>query len=278
MHELRSTLVRGERRDPLATKSSGARGKRANDGSLADITIRREETRRCDQRRETRRANIIDQATLRHQRRLYEVPVLNLSSRGAMVECDLRPRIGARMDIRFADCNDTACSVRWVRDGRIGLEFDKETVMIGANDVRRPIIGGRRAGEHPTIAVRAQRAPRQSSLLRANLHWPGGSMAVRLRNISQDGAMLQAGQDLDEHSEIVLEIPHAAAIPGRVRWCRSKQIGVHFNDVFDLEMLINPSEAQPEQPDYVKPDYLRTETDPNSPWAARWSRLSNDDL
>jgi hypothetical protein len=278
VHELRSSLVRGERRNPLAGKDSGARGKRAGDGSLAGISIRREETRRCDQRRETRQVNVVDQATIRYRGRRYEVPVLNLSSRGAMIDCELRPRIGARVDIRFADCNDTACSVRWLRDGRIGLEFDKETLMIGANDVRRPIVSGRRDGEQPTIAVRPQRSPRQASLLRANLHWPGGSFPVRLRNISQDGAMLQAGQDLDENSEIVLEIPHAAAIPGRVRWCRSKQIGVHFNDVFDLEMLINPPQANPDQPDYVKPDYLRTEMDPNSPWAARWSRLSNDDL
>lgn len=281
MHELRSSLVRGERRNPLAGKDSGARGKRAGDGSLANVTIRREETRRCDQRRETRLVKVVDQANIRYRGRRYEVPLLNLSSRGAMIECELSPRIGARVDIRFADCNDTACSVRWLRDGRIGLEFDKETLMIGANDVRRPIVSGRREGEQPTITVRPQRSPRQASLLRANLHWPGGSMPVRLRNISADGAMLQAAQDLDEDSEIVLEIPNAAAIPGRVRWCRSKQLGVHFNHVFDLETLLHPNHAEPDQPgqpEYLKPDYLRTEMDPASPWAARWSRLSSNDL
>ena len=278
VHELRSTLIRGERRIPLANKAAGAGTQRAKDGSLTGIKIRREETRRCDQRRELRHANIVDQATIRYQRRLYEVPVLNVSSRGAMLESDLRPRIGARIEIRFADCNETSCFVRWVRDGRIGLEFEKETLVIGANDVRQPIVSGRREGEHPSIAVRKQRAPRQSSMLRAQLHWPTGSMPVRLRNISADGAMLQAGQDLDEDSDIVLEIPHAAAIPGRVRWCRSKQIGIHFNDVFDLNALIHPDDHVPEQPEYLKPDYLQSETDPNSPWAARWSRLTPDDL
>jgi hypothetical protein len=278
LHEFRSSLVRGERRTLVAAKGSGSRSRRANDGSLADIRIRREESRHSDQRREPRQVQVVDQAVLRYRARRYDVPVLNLSSRGAMIQCDLRPRIGARVDIRFADCNDTACSVRWLRDGRIGLEFNKETLLIGANDVRRPIVSGRRDGEQQTLMVRPQRAPRQSSLLRASLHWPGGSMPVRLRNISESGAMIQAEQDLDLHCEIVLEIPNAAAIPGRVRWCRSKQIGVHFNHALDLDALLNPPQSNPAHPDFVKPDYLRTEMDPNSPWAARWSRLTAEDL
>ena len=150
--------------------------------------------------------------------------------------------------------------------------------MIGANDVHRPIVGGRRQSGRPAIAVRKQRAQRHASMLRGQLHWRSGSMPVKLRNISTDGAMLQAIQNLDEDSDIVLEIPHAAAIPGRVRWCRSRHIGVLFNDVFDLEELLRPADAAPRPADYVKPDYLRTEMDPDSPWAARWSRLSPDDL
>ena len=277
MHELRSTLIRGQRRDPRATKTA-AGARRAKDGGLSGITIRRQEARRCDQRREHRHVNVVDRAALRYQRRIYEVAVLNLSSRGAMIECELRPRIGARLGLRFADCNETVCSVRWVRDGRIGLEFDKETLVIGANDVHRPLAAGRLAIGKAPVAVRKQRATRHASMLRAQLHWPSGSMPVKLRNISTGGAMLQAGQDLDEDSDIVLEIPNAAAIPGTVRWCRSKQIGIHFNDEFDLDMLVRPQDDTAEQPEYLKPDYLRTEKDPDSPWAARWDRLSPDDL
>ena len=278
MHELRLSLVHGERRDPRSIKGSGKPGRRAGDGSLAGIKIRRQETRRCDQRREPRQVDVVGEATIRYQRRIYQMPVVNLSSRGVMVESNLRPRIGARFEIRFADCNETACRVRWVRDGRIGLEFENQTLLIGANDVRQPIVSGRRTGEHPTLGLKGRRAPRQASMLRAQLHWPNGSMKVKLRNISTAGAMLQAEQDLEEDSEIVLEIPNAAAIPGRVRWCRSKHIGVHFDEALDLDKLTRPEQASPEKPGYVKPDYLRTEQDPNSPWAARWSKLSPGDL
>ena len=279
MHELRSTLLGGDQRDPLAQKASEKKP-RGGDGSLTGIKIRREESRRCNQRSEHRHVNAIDQATIRYRKRQYEVPVLNLSSRGAMIASDLCPAIGTRIDIRFADCNATACSVRWVRDGRIGLEFDKETLVIGANDVAAPLVSGRREGEQATIAVRQQRPPRQASMLRAELHWPNGSMPVRLRNISAGGAMRQAGQDLDAHSQVVLEIPNTAAIPGRVRWCRSKQIGIHFNDDFDLDALTRdeaPSGA-PAHPGFVKPDYLSSETDPHSPWASRSSGLRLEDL
>ena len=278
MHDLRSSLIRGERRDPVARKAADAPERRAKDGGLGGIKIRRQEARRSDQRNELRQVKLIDHATLRYQGRSLEVAVLNLSSRGIMVECDLTPRIGARLMIRFADCNETGCVVRWVRDGRLGLEFDKETVLIAANDVRRPIVGGRRDGEQPPIALRKQRAPRQASMLDAQLHWRNGTMPVKLRNISASGAMLQANQDLEEHSEIVLDIPRAPAIAGRVRWCRSKQIGIHFEEELDLESLLRPPAETREQPDYVKPDYLRTELQADSPWAARWSRLSPDDL
>lgn len=275
MHELRSELVRGERRTTLARKARPA--SRTRDGSLTGISIRREETRRSDQRQEDREVKLVEEAVIRFQRKCHDVSVLNVSSRGAMIESELLPRIGARLDIRFAGCNETSCIVRWVRGSRVGLEFEKETLVIGADQSRARLVSGRREGEHPTLEIKKQRAPRQSSMLAAKLHWPTGSMSSRLRNISSDGAMINASEDLPFGCEVVLEIPNLAAIPGRVRWCRSKQIGVQFHEAFDLEELTLPAKPA-ESIDYLKPDYLRTETDANSPWAARWTRLTAGDL
>ncbi|HWT11511.1 MAG TPA: PilZ domain-containing protein [Allosphingosinicella sp.] len=274
MHDIRSNLVRGERRLPLASKAGSGRG----GGSLAAIKVRREESRRCDQRREGRHPNVVDAAAITYQRRTHQVAVLNVSSRGAMIQCDaLKPRIGARIEIRFADCNRTECFVRWVRDGRIGLEFGKETLVIGPAQVRELIVGGRRAGEQPTVEIKRERAPRQSLILRGELHWAGGSMPVRLRNISADGAMLEGSQDLEPGGAVVLELGGVAAVAGRVRWCRSRQLGIRFDEPFDLPSLAHPDEA-PQGPAMVKPDYLRTEKDPDSPWAARWDKLTADNL
>jgi len=277
MHEIRSTLVRGERRQPLARKTSAAPA--TGGGSLTAIRIRREEARRSDQRREGRQLNVVDTATIYWRGGSREVPVLNLSSQGAMIECDLAPRIGARIEIQFADCNRTRCFVRWVRDGRIGLEFDEQTLVIAPRSANGVAIGGRRAGEQPTVAVRKSRLPRHALILRGELHSPTGSMPVRLRNISIEGAMLEASCDLRPETAVVLELPGVVAAPARVRWCRSRQIGIRFDETFDLSALSCAGEAaEPQSPAMLKPDYLRSETDPESPWAARWERLSPDDL
>jgi hypothetical protein len=279
VHEIRSALIRGERRGPLATKASNAAAA-ARDGSLAGIRIRREETRRSDQRREPRHLNVVDEAVLRYQRKPYDVVVLNVSSRGAMVESDLVPNIGARVELRFADCNPTDCFVRWVRGGRMGLEFGKETLIISANEERERFVSGRRDGEHPTLALKSTREPRQGLILMASLHTRYGTMEVKLRNISTEGVMIEAGQDLEPWTEVVLEIP-GSAIPGRVRWCRSKQVGIRFDAPFDLDMIGAPAPETPQEAaksTYMKPDYLNSETDPDSPWAARRERLRPEDL
>lgn len=273
MHEIRSTIVRKEQQVPLARKGAA----RAAAGGLAGVRIKREETRKVDQRREDRQIGVIETAVLRHQRRALEVRVLNVSSRGAMVACELMPRIGARLDIQFADCNRTECFVRWVRGGRIGLEFAKETLIIGANDAARRV-SGRRVGEHPTLEIKAERAPRQCLMLRGDLHWSLGSMPVRLRNISSDGAMLEGTQDLEGETPVVLELASGVAIEGEVRWCRSKQIGVRFSGPFDPALLAHSHGEAPERLAYVKPDYLRSDGQADSPWSARWDKLSADDL
>lgn len=276
MHEIRS-VIRGERRGPLAAKSAAA--PRKKDG-LSGIRIKREEARCSDQRSEPRHLDVVDQAVLRWQKRGHEVAVLNVSRRGTMIEADIEPRIGARLEIRFPDCNPTDCYVRWVRDGRIGLEFGKETLLIGANDERERFVSGRRHGEHPTVAMKSARGPRHGLVLMAQLHTRYGSMTVKLRNISTEGVMIEAEQDLDPWTEVVLEIP-GSAISGRVRWCRSHQVGICFDDPFDLDALLSPgpqASEPPAAPDYLKPDYLRNETDPSSPWAARRERLTLDDL
>lgn len=273
MHEIRSSLVRGQQRELLVKKA----GRSAAGSGLNGVRIRREEARRSDQRRESRHLNVVDRAGVTYRRRSYEVAVLNVSSRGAMIESDLLPQIGARIDIQFADCNRTQCFVRWVRDGRIGLEFHKGTVIIAPREVRELVVGGRRAGEQPTIAVKASRAPRHGLILRGELHWKSGSMTVRLRNISAEGAMLEASLGLTPDAEVVLELPGATALPGRVRWCRAKQIGIRFDEAFDVALLAQPP-VPPQSADMLKPDYLKTELDPDSPWAARWQRLMAEDL
>lgn len=276
MHEIRSAL-NGERRALLANKKSG---RAEHEASLSGVRIKREESRRSNQRREDRHLNVVEKAVMKFQRRSHEVLVHNVSARGAMVEGAVQPHIGARVTLRFEGCDETHCVVRWVRGDRVGLEFESETLIIAPRDVRELIVSGRRDGEQLTrLKVRPDRAPRHGLILHGQLHWRLGSMAVRLRNISADGALLEASEDLAAYVPVVLEIPGAAALPGTVRWCRSHQIGIRFDAPFDLSSLARPNAGKEKLvPHMLKPDYLKSETDPNSPWAACWDKLTPDNL
>ena len=97
--------------------------------ALAGDLVPRAEPRRADQRSEPRHADIVDRAVLMFRGQEYLVPVVNISSRGTMIESDIAPRIGESVSIQFEQCTRMQAFVRWVRDGRLGLNFGHEIVL-----------------------------------------------------------------------------------------------------------------------------------------------------
>ena len=59
----------------------------------------------------------------------YPAQVLNISSRGTMVESDISPRLGESVTIHFDGCSPIYAFVRWARDGRVGLNFGCELIV-----------------------------------------------------------------------------------------------------------------------------------------------------
>lgn len=285
MHEIRSIVVAGEKRQTLAFKKAPAATDNPRNGGLAGIAIRREEARMTNQRREDRHVNLVEKAKIVFRRKRLEVDVLNVSSHGAMLRSDIEARVGERVDICFEGCNLTQGSVRWIKGSRIGLEFANETVMIASADVRELIVSGRRPGEEPTpdIEKKHERAHRQHVFWTGVLHSSCESKDVRLHNISSEGAMLNCDEDLVVGTAVVLELggPAANAIQGRVRWCRSGQVGVQFDEPFDMRILADVLPVHDSRrvvAGYVKPDYLNSEGSADSPWAARTVGLRPEDL
>ena len=82
-----------------------------------------------DRRSERRQEGVIDCATLIFRGTPHLVPVINISSRGTMVESDLVPRLGESVHIRFAGCSPIYAFVRWSRDGKLGLNFGCELTI-----------------------------------------------------------------------------------------------------------------------------------------------------
>jgi hypothetical protein len=91
--------------------------------------VTRTEPRSIDQRCEERHEGLVTGATLYFRGEEHHVPVINLSSRGTMIESEVAPRLGESVVIRFDGYSPMHAFVRWVRDGRIGLNFGGEIIL-----------------------------------------------------------------------------------------------------------------------------------------------------
>jgi hypothetical protein len=96
---------------------------------LCGEMIERAEKRTVDQRSEARHENLVDCSTLFFRGGVHMVPVVNISTRGAMIVCALEPRIGESVIIRFEGCSPIYAAVKWVRNGRVGLGFGTELTI-----------------------------------------------------------------------------------------------------------------------------------------------------
>jgi len=84
-----------------------------------------------DRRSEPRHEGLVDRAIIYFRGTPTMVPVLNISSRGTMIESDIAPRLGETVLVEFPECSRIHAFVRWQRDGRIGLNFGHEIVLGG---------------------------------------------------------------------------------------------------------------------------------------------------
>ena len=84
-----------------------------------------------ERRTAPRHAGLVDHAVLTFRSALHIVPVVNISSRGAMIESALDPHLGESVIIRFAGCSPIHAFARWSREGRIGLNFGCEMIIGG---------------------------------------------------------------------------------------------------------------------------------------------------
>ena len=89
-------------------------------GSMIPRTVRR----MFDERSEPREATGAQAATLELRGRKHQVSLINLSPSGAMVIFNSMPHIGEQVALHLSDRGRVCGQVCWVRDGRIGVNFD----------------------------------------------------------------------------------------------------------------------------------------------------------
>ena len=133
MHEFRTAILNGDVKSaqgPVARKETCRRQKSA-EATLVDIAIAREERRRTNQRREDRFHGAVDRATIIFRRKKSLVKVVNISPGGLMIESAIMPRIGETVGLEFEGFDRLEAVVRWVRQGRIGLDVGENAIEVG---------------------------------------------------------------------------------------------------------------------------------------------------
>lgn len=268
-------------------KSPLVRGKRpskAGEKGLTGVSIPREETRRKDAREEDRLPAYGHRCEIRYLGRSHEVEIVNLSGGGAMIAARLSPNLADRMDMHLGEGGTIECVVRWVKGGRIGLEFAHETHLDCSDKERAELLWEALEALPPSKSQapadgddEQRRATRHPLIWSAELQSRSGTYRVRLRNVSATGALVQCDKPLPVGSEIILDLGKGGTVEATIGWAVGDHAGLRFDEDFDMRRLSHSKPAvAPAR--WLRPAYLEKEVAPESAWDDAWSRMSVDEL
>ncbi len=185
--------------------------------------------------------------------------------------------------------------MRWLRGGRIGLEFAHETKIECAPEQRHALLLDVMRRSFPDlVANQPESAPepapepeeidtsrradiRHPLIWNGEILWQHDVHTVRLRNISEWGALIDAQIDFPAGVELMLDLGDSGQYFATVGWSRRGQAGLVFKNSFDLSVLagIKPDVA-PQK--WNKPTYFDRSSGEGSPWASEWERSPLADL
>jgi hypothetical protein len=302
MNSFRKAILTGKglKGDPVVQHKSN-RG--ATEDDLSSIEVPREEGRSQNHRDDDRHRLDQETVTVRFDRKKHQADLVNLSGGGAMIRADFKPRLWERVDLIFDEDSEIECAVRWLRDDRVGLEFAHETRIDCEPELRdklllevlrrnfadevaisttkpelRPVNTAPTARSGDDAVANSRRAERRHPLVwMGELFYNHDSEKVRLRNISEYGALVEAPISYPIGAEIYLDLDAAGQHFATVSWTFGDKVGLKFKDPFDLKVLgkakpvVTPSML-------IRPGPARITADQDNPWAEGWNRSSIDEL
>lgn len=243
-----------------ATPRSGApRG-------LLEVVIPRQEVRRTHQRGEERRVLRDADAVVTSGGRSFPAPVSNISSNGVMIDCRQPLTLGEDVSVAIGPCEAVPMTVRWIRAGRIGLEFPAETTILSEAGVRDFVIdvirreNAAQGGYREAVQVGAENrvdGDRHQLMWLCELTLNSGSVAARIRNISARGAMVSFDEPARPFNgeRVHLAMGENVYLGAEIRWRADGMAGMVFDEPFPVEHLIEQPCArivEPEAPTTAK--------------------------
>jgi len=296
MNKFRSAILGGEAPafgSPLIVQK---RGQAADGDNLASVAVPRDAIRTADHRDDDRHRLGGETASILFEGESHVVDLINLSGGGAMISSDVKPLLWQRVDLILGEGGAIECAVRWLRGDRIGLEFAHETRIdcdpeqrdaVLLEVLRRSFPDLSLPAAAPPVVEKKEEAPavaeedprrsdrRHPLVWNGEILWQHDSHKVRLRNISESGALIDCNLDLPLGAELMLDLGESRQLFANVSWSRSGQAGLIFTEKFDLARL---AAAKPEVAEGWQRPSPRQSTNETSPWASEWQRCSIDEL
>ncbi|HEX6741653.1 MAG TPA: PilZ domain-containing protein [Sphingomicrobium sp.] len=285
---IRAKIFGGQPDPDPVVQAKTPKGAKAD--ALNSISVRREETRRGDTREGDRHRLPDEQIRVTHNGDSHDVQLVNLSGGGAMIAGPFEPMLWDRVELHLGENGTIECAVRWIKGGRVGLEFAHETRLdcsAGQRvDVLRAVIAKsfpdveiETAADHaPVPASEELRSDKRHPLIWSGvLHHDFQTTPCRLRNISETGAMIESSAALRVGTEPMLQLGGEIQLDTRVAWVAGDTAGVRFAKPFDLTNL---AAARPEvaAARWERPAHLQPGAAADSPWDEQWDRMSLGEL
>ena len=292
-NSFRAFVLRGEK-PPLVVTDKKRR--RASEDALDGKLVSRAEPRSSNHRSKDRHRLTGEVATVLYDKRTFEVEVINLSGGGAMIRGDLKPRLWDILDLELGGGFTIEAAVRWLKDDQIGLEFAHETRVESSLADRTALLQDviRRSFDDQDVCLEASEEEeiadpgtgedlgnrdekRHPLIWTGEIHFAHDSNPVRLRNISEGGALLDVAVDYPVGSEVMLDLREAGQFFATVVWAAGDQAGLRFERPFDISCL---ARARPDvTPHYWNlPDFLGRDAADETPWHEGWSRSSIEEI
>jgi len=303
MNKFRSAILSGNGLYPKNPLVRDKQGRGATEDDLSSVEVPRSEGRSTNHRDDDRHRLDQEVARARHDGEEHEVDLINLSGGGAMIRANFAPRLWDRIDLILAEGAEIECAVRWIRADRIGLEFAHETridcapeerdalllevihrsfpdvAMAPREDVAAsPSLDAKGAGDDDDTIANSRRNERRHPLVwMGEVYFAHSNEKVRLRNISEHGALIEAPVQYPLGVEVLLDLGPAGQHFATVSWACGDKAGLKFNNLFDLRSL---GGAKPEVAPHlmIRPGPGLQSSDIDNPWADGWNRQSLDEL
>ena len=280
---IRAKIFGGENAVEETPVVKAKRPKGAKADTLHSVTVPREEGRRSNSRSSDRHRLSDERVRITHNGRSHHVELVNLSGGGAMVSGEFKPNLWDRVELHVGENGTVECAVRWLRDGRVGLEFAHETRLECSADQQAGVLREVIAKSFPDIefdVVEDDPQPvhdgtehrgdsRHPLIWSGMLHHDYQSTPVRLRNISETGCMIECTAPVRVGSEPLLELSEPLSVSATVAWAIGDHVGLRFHSPFDLRQL---AASRPElaAADWEPPSYLKSndpsDLHPHDPW------------